>query len=122
MRLVERGMVLPGTALPSLGWLRDARGITRVLSLLVLSLLVVVPLVIMLLASVRPAGTLPLESSEIVLSNFADAFLAPNTLAMLGNTLVFATVPVIIALPLAFGLAFLTERTDLPMRGAVFAA
>lgn len=122
MRVVERGLVLPGAALPRLDWLRDLRGITRLISLLALALLVVVPLLVMLVASVRPAGTFPLESGDVVLSNFADAFLAPNTLAMLGNTLVYAIVPVIFALPLAFGLAFLTERTDLPLRGGVFAA
>ncbi len=74
----------------------------------------------MLVASLRPAGTFPLDPGALVLTNYADAFLAPNTLPMLANTAAFATVPVLIALPLAFGLAFLTERTDLPWRGGVY--
>jgi iron(III) transport system permease protein len=105
---------------PTRDWLGDLRRSTPAISLAVLSLLVILPLAVMLIASFRPAGTFPLDAGPLVLSNFADAYFTPNTLAMLSNTAVFASVPLLFALPLAFGLAFLTERTDVPGRGLIY--
>ncbi len=76
----------------------------------------------MLVASLRPPGTLPFDRAPFILSNFSSVFLAPDTLAMLRNTAIYASVPIVLALPLAFGLAFLTERTDMPLRAAVYSA
>ena len=101
-RLTSVGIVAPGIAL------------------LVLVFLVLLPLGTMLLASLRPAGTFPLDPGPLVLSNFASVYLEANTLAMLRNTAIYALVPILIALPLAFSLAFLTERTDLPLRNLVY--
>src|SRR5690242_530414 len=91
---------------PTRDWLGDLRRTTPALSIAILSLLVVLPLAVMLIASFRPAGTFPLDPGPLVLSNFADAYFTPNTLAMLSNTAVFASVPLLFSLPLAFGLAF----------------
>jgi iron(III) transport system permease protein len=88
----------------------------------VLGVLVILPLATMLVASLRPAGTLPFDRAPLILSNFANVFLAPDTLPMLRNTALYAVVPIFLALPLAFGLAFLTERTDLPLRDVVYSA
>jgi iron(III) transport system permease protein len=88
-------------------------------SLLILALLVVAPLLTMLVASLRPAGTFPLDAGPLVLSNFASVYLEAGTLTMLRNTAIYAVAPICLALPLAFGLAFLTERTDLPLRQLV---
>jgi len=106
----------------SSGRLADVRVTAPLLALLMLSLLVVLPLLTMLLASLRPPGTLPFDNAPFILSNFSSVFLAPDTLAMLRNTAVYASVPIVLALPLAFGLAFLTERTDMPLRDAVYSA
>lgn len=92
------------------------------LSLLALAVLVVLPLVTMLVASLRPTGTLPFDHAPLILDNFVNVFTAPDTLPMLRNTALYAIVPIFIAMPLAFGLAFLTERTDLPFRDAVYSA
>jgi len=73
-------------------------------------------------ASLRPPGTLPFDAAPFILSNFSSVFLAPDTFTMLRNTAIYASVPILLALPLAFGLAFLTERTDLPLRDAVYSA
>src|SRR5205085_3202420 len=63
---------------------------------------------------------LPFEG-QVTLKNFVDVYFAPDTLGMLRNTALYAIVPIFVALPLAFGLAFLTERTDLPLRNAIYA-
>jgi ABC-type Fe3+ transport system permease subunit len=81
-----------------------------------LGLLVVLPLLTMIIASLRPAGTLPFDDAPLILSNFSSVYMAPETATMLRNTIVYAVVPILVALPLAFSLAFLTERTDLPRR------
>src|SRR5947209_11941055 len=102
--------------------LTSLRLVAPIAALVVLALLVLVPLATMLLASLRPAGTFPLDAGPLVLSNFSSVYLEANTLAMLRNTALYALVPIVLALPLAFALAFLTERTDLPLRELVFAA
>src|ERR1051326_6309808 len=89
-------------ARPTRDWLGDLRRTTPALSLMVLALLVILPLLVMLIASFRPAGTFPLDPGPLVLSNFADAYFTPNTLVMLGNTAVFASVPLLFAVPMAF--------------------
>jgi iron(III) transport system permease protein len=102
--------------------LGQLRGVLPIVTLLCLALLVLLPLATMVVASLRPAGTLPFDHAALTVSNFASVFTTPDTLVMFRNTAVYAIVPIIIALPLAFGLAFLTERTDLPLRDAVYSA
>lgn len=89
-------------------------------ALVVLTLLVVLPLTVMAVASLRPAGVFPLEEGALVLTSYADVFGQPSTLTMLRNTVVYAVGALVLALPLAFGLAFLTERTDLPGRTVLY--
>jgi iron(III) transport system permease protein len=86
----------------------------------VLAVLVVLPLAIMALASLRPAGVFPLEAGALTLAGYAEVFGQPGTLLMLRNTAIYAPGALVIALPLAFGLAFLTERTDVPGRGLLY--
>src|SRR5690242_16727567 len=119
-RIVGRPPLAETLVSPSRDWLVDLRRTAPILSLAILAVLVVLPLLVMLIASFRPAGTFPFDLGPIVLSNFADAYFTPNTFAMLANTAMYATVPLLFALPLAFGLAFLTERTDLPLRGHIY--
>jgi len=107
---------------PMWGRLSEVRVAAPPAALAVLGLLVVLPLATMLVASLRPPGTLPFDAAPFILSNFSSVFLAPDTLTMLRNTAIYASVPILLALPLAFGLAFLTERTDLPLRDAVYSA
>lgn len=104
------------------GRLTDIRVTAPIAALLVLTLLVLLPLLTMLIASLRPPGTLPFDDGAFVLSNFSSVYLAPDTVAMLRNTAIYASIPIILALPLAFGLAFLTERTDMPFRDTVYSA
>ncbi|MFN0071029.1 MAG: ABC transporter permease [Chloroflexota bacterium] len=86
----------------------------------VLSILVVVPLLVMAIASVRPANSRPIGFDAFVLSNFVDVFGHPSTLTMLRNTVVYAVGAMIIGVPIAFTIAFLTERTDMPFRTSMY--
>src|SRR5262249_7973841 len=74
----------------------------------------------MAVASIRPAGVLPLEEGALTMAGYAEVFGHPSTLTMLRNTAVYALGSLVFALPLAFGLAFLTERTNVPGRGAIY--
>jgi iron(III) transport system permease protein len=106
----------------TLGRLADIHLSVPLAALLILGLLVVLPLVTMLISSLRPAGTLPFDAGPLTVSNFASVYLAPDTVSMLRNTALYAVIPIVLALPLAFMLAFLTERTDMPLREAVYSA
>lgn len=102
------------------GRVTDLRGALPGVTLLILALLVLLPLATMLVASLRPAGTLPFDDAALTFGNYASVFTAPDTLVMFRNTALYAIVPICIALPLAFALAFLTERTDLPLRDLIY--
>src|SRR5262249_51045944 len=91
------------------------------ISLVVLTLLVVFPLVLTVIASLRAANTFPLQSGPLVLTNYVDVFADPSFPSMLRNPLFYAIGGVVLALPLALLLAFLTERTDLPFRNTAYA-
>jgi iron(III) transport system permease protein len=83
--------------------------------------LVVGPLVTMVVASFRPPATLPFAPGEFTLANYVNVFIADrSTWIVLGNTAWYAVGTMVLALPMAFGLAFITERTDVPLRPALF--
>jgi len=83
----------------------------------VLIYLVVVPLLLLLLSSFRPEG-LPLNSG-FTLANYAEAYLGPDFLPLLWNTVSFAIGATLTALAFGTVLAWLAERTDLPARAMV---
>ena len=74
----------------------------------------------MLLASVRPAGVMPFASSVFTFQGYAQAYGGSDLLPIIRNTLIYAGLGVVFALPIAFGFAFLTERTDMPLRNAMY--
>ncbi len=90
------------------------------IALIILTVLVVVPLIVMAIASFRPANSKPLGFDAFVLSNYIDVFGHPSTLTMLRNTVVYAVGSMIIGVPIAFTIAFLTERTDMPFRTSMY--
>jgi iron(III) transport system permease protein len=98
----------------------DFKSAGSLLVLAVLGVLVIIPLIFMLLASVRPAGVMPLASGAITFRAYADAYGGSDLLQIIRNTLVYAGFGVLFALPIAFGFAFLTERTDMPLRNAMY--
>ena len=74
----------------------------------------------MLVASVRPAGVMPFGSSLITFQGYAQAYGGSDLLPIIRNTLIYAGLGVVFALPIAFGFAFLTERTDMPLRNVMY--
>lgn len=98
----------------------DFKSTGSVLVLVVLTVLVIVPLFIMLLASVRPAGVMPFTAGAMTFQGYAQAYGGGDLLPIVRNTLIYAGVSVLFALPIAFAFAFLTERTDMPLRNAMY--
>lgn len=90
------------------------------LVLVVLALLVIIPLIFMFAASFRPAGVLPFEPGALTIEQYAEAYTGADSMAIIRNTLLYAGLGVLFALPLAFAFAFLTERTDMPLRNAMY--
>lgn len=88
--------------------------------LIVLGVLVVIPLVFMLLASLRPAGVMPLAPGAFTIQSYLQVYGGADLLPIIRNTLTYAGLGVLFALPIAFGFAFLTERTDMPLRNAMY--
>ena len=81
--------------------------------------LVLGPLLVLIHTSLLPAGALPLSSEPLTLANFRAAFVQPDTAVLIRNTVWYAGGTVSLALALALGIAWLTERTDLPARGII---
>lgn len=98
----------------------DFQSAGSILVLVVLGVLVVIPLVFMLLASLRPAGVMPLAPGVFTTQAYAQAYGGADLLPIIRNTLIYAGLGVLFALPIAFGFAFLTERTDMPLRNAMY--
>jgi ABC-type Fe3+ transport system permease subunit len=76
----------------------------------------------LLLSSVKAtSGLLPFSPGvPWTLQNYADVFLDPSTYRLLGTTLVFCVGSLGLSVSLSIGLAWLTERTDMPFRNALF--
>ena len=91
-----------------------------VIAMIVLSILVIVPLATMVIAAFRPAGILPLAAGGFTTENFVSAYTGGDIYPIIKNTLIYAGGGVLFALPLAFAMAFLTERTDMPFRNSMY--
>jgi iron(III) transport system permease protein len=83
-----------------------------------LALIVGVPLLMVVLMSLRTG--FPGEGGPLTLANFAAVYSHPGTYKVLGNTLLFATGTVFVALLFAVPLVWLLMRTDLPFKGTIY--
>lgn len=83
--------------------------------------LVAGPLVVLVHTSLLPPGSLPLSTAAITVGNYVEAFGRSDTYILIRNTLWYAGGSVSLAVLLATAIAWLAERTDLPMRGSVHA-
>ena len=85
--------------------------------------LVAPPLLLTLVSAFRvPAHRLPFDSDAAWgLSNFTSLYAGGGLLSTLLDTAVFAGASVVLGSALALALAWLLDRTDLPLRGHVFA-
>ncbi|MDA1216277.1 MAG: ABC transporter permease subunit, partial [Chloroflexi bacterium] len=98
----------------------EPRVLAPVIAMVLLSILVVVPLATMIIAAFRPAGILPLAAGGFTTENFVTAYTGSDLFPIIKNTLIYAGGGVLFALPLAFTMAFLTERTDMPFRNSMY--
>ena len=97
------------------GWL-----LTAVIAIIVLVLLGA-PLVILFLTSLRPPTALPLDPG-ISLDNFGTIVSSPRMFQVLVNTAIYGGCALILSLMLGATIAFLVERTDIPLRSAIYSA
>src|SRR4051812_31151460 len=81
--------------------------------------LILVPLLALIIFSLRSGA--PWSPGAFTLNNYVVAYGSSQTYAMLGRTFVFALASTCLSLAIATGLAFLTERTDIPFRNAAWA-
>src|SRR5688500_882793 len=87
--------------------------------LLVTAFLVATPLLMLIRTSFLPPKTLPFDTGELTLANFILAYGDPATIRLLYNTFVYALGSVILGLAIASTLAWLVERSDLPLRKTI---
>jgi iron(III) transport system permease protein len=93
-------------------------GIFSVGVLVLVGLLVGVPTLAILIMTLRQG--LPGQARPLTLANFAEVFADPFTFQVLGNTLGFAAVAILITLVFAVPLVWLVTRTDLPGKEAIY--
>jgi len=87
--------------------------------------LISAPLAVLVGSAFRgPSDLLPFEPGAVwTLENLAEVYLDPSLYrGILPNTLIFAGGSVTVTFCVAFALAWLVERTDLPFRSAIFTA
>ena len=102
-------------------WPEQVRGtIFPLLLTLIVLALVAAPVVVLVVASFRPAGELPFTGKMWTTAAYAEVFGSASTYRLLKNTLLYAAGAMAVSLPLAFALAWLTERTDLPGRRLLY--
>ena len=116
MRVPVSGNLRHLIALPGF----EARSTISFVALLIVGGLVLAPLVILIIASFRPDGILPLSEGSYTVENYAKLGSTGATTTVLLNTLVYGLGTLTIALPIALVLAFLTERTNLPGRNLFY--
>ncbi len=80
------------------------------------------PLLVLGIASLRPHDALPFSDAGWTLSNLRTVFMEASTYTLLQNTFFYAAGSLALALPIAFFLAWLVERTDLPGRNFMYTA
>jgi iron(III) transport system permease protein len=95
-----------------------AGGIFRLGTLVLVGLLVGLPTLAVLAMTLRQG--LPGQARPLTLANFAEVFTDPFTGQVLGNTLAFAAVAILVTLIFAVPLVWLVTRTDLPGKELIY--
>ena len=84
--------------------------------------LVTGPLAVLLFSSFkRTEGNLPFEAAApYSLENYDDVFMSSSTYETLWNTGIYAAGALILSFGIAISLAWLVERTDIPLRNTIY--
>lgn len=112
------GLSLAGRLRRRTTYVTQPRGVLALLALITV-MLVLGPLIVLVHTSILPQGALPLTAEPTTLDNYRAAFGRADTYILVRNTLWYAGGSVLLAVALATAIAWLAERTDLPVRGAV---
>ncbi len=111
-----------GVSLATIRGIRQPAGLMAPIVVGLLIYLVVAPLLMTALSSFKlTIGVLPFEKgASWSLQNYATVFLNPATYSVMVDTLIFSVGSLFMALVVSITLAWLIERTDMPLRNAVF--
>ena len=82
--------------------------------------LVLLPLGTLLIGSLKPDGALPFDSSALTVAHYVEVYFNPSTYRLLFNTLVYALSSLGLGLCIALVIAWLVERTDLPLSNLIY--
>ncbi|MGE0743768.1 MAG: ABC transporter permease [Rhodospirillales bacterium] len=104
-------------ALPARRWTQQALARPVLVALVVA--LVAGPLVVLIHTSLLPPRSLPFTALSATVENYVRIFAQSDTYYLVLNTLWYAGGTVMLAVAVATTIAWLTERTDLPLRRTV---
>ncbi len=83
--------------------------------------LVTAPIGMLLLSTLKATkGSLPFEATPFTLNNYLQIYLDPVYYILFLNTLIFTLGSLLIGIPLAFLIAWLVERTNIPYRNLIY--
>jgi iron(III) transport system permease protein len=99
-------------------WQQAQRNFVPLLSVGFTLWLILAPLILLLVFSFRQGS--PWQPGSLTVENYIDAYANPQTYRMLWNTAVLALASTLISLSIAVFFAFLTERTDMPLRNVAW--
>ena len=99
-------------------WQQAQRNFAPLLSVGFTLWLILAPLLLLLIFSFRQGS--PWQPGSLTVENYIDAYANPQTYRMLWNTAVLALASTLISLSIAVFFAFLTERTDMPLRNVAW--
>ena len=123
-RAPELGGPEPGRFARLLRGARNVQGRTVAIIgiVAVLVWLVLGPVTMLVVSSFRATeGRLPISPGvEWTLDNYVTVLTNPSTYTVMWNTFLFAAGALVVSFALSITLAWLIERTDLPLRGALF--
>ncbi len=94
----------------------DRQALTLWVIAALVSVLILGPILVLFRASVSPPGTLPFDGWDLTFEHYATIFTRADNLRLAGNTLLYALGSVAIGVAIATGIAWATERTDMPGR------
>jgi iron(III) transport system permease protein len=87
--------------------------------LLLLLAMTAMPLVMLVLTSLVPEGAHPLDAAHaLTFEHYREVFADPQTYRLLGNSFVFAGGTLAFGMSIATLMAWLVERTDMPLKAA----
>ena len=107
---------------PTRGVRITGRGVLMFGTVGLLIYLIAGPVLVLVFSSFkRTEGTLPFEAiSPYTLENYNDVFLSASTYEVLGNTAIYAAGALFLSFAVAIGLAWIVERTDVPLRNTIY--